>query len=203
MSAPWICTQRRDCVLTGPAVADNVIDIHDIAHALSHINRYTGHTTEPWSVAQHSILVYMITGDLCGLAAQACHAALLHDAHEAYVGDLATPIKSALGDAWQQLERMHEERVHQALHITNLMLLYRPIIKRMDIAALLVERTVLLGPQGDRRPWRLLDGDGPQWQLSHPNAPLTHLFAKVKSLTPTPAHARDLFLTLYWQFGGH
>lgn len=199
MTAPWISTLRRDYALTGPGVADNVIDIHDIAHALSHINRYTGHTTEPWSVAQHSILVYMIARELHDCKPQGQHIALLHDAHEAYVGDVATPIKAALGSAWQQLERMHEERVHEALGIAHFWPHYRIDIKRMDLIALLVERSALLGPQGDRRPWPLLDGGDSQWRNGYANSGLMNLLYKVKGLTPTPAHARDLFLTLYEQ----
>lgn len=56
-----------------------------LADALAKINRFGGRTREPWSVAGHSVLVEM----LCPPSAKPW--ALLHDAHEAFVGDITTP----------------------------------------------------------------------------------------------------------------
>lgn len=66
----------------------SLIDIEDIAHHLSLINRYTGATPAPYSVAQHSVYVAEYSKCLGGL---------LHDAHEAYIGDVILPVKEALG----------------------------------------------------------------------------------------------------------
>lgn len=68
----------------------NNISIVDIAEALSKQCRFTGHTAMFYSVAQHCCLVH----DLCSLEARPW--ALLHDAHEAYIGDIPSPLKTAL-----------------------------------------------------------------------------------------------------------
>lgn len=65
--------------------------IEDIAHALSHLCRFGGHTQRFYSVAEHSI---RCADYLSGRAVKL--AALLHDASEAYLVDIPAPIKSAL-----------------------------------------------------------------------------------------------------------
>lgn len=72
------------------------IDVKDIAHALSNLCRYAGHCREFYSVAEHSVLTYKITQELWPLDLDAQWAALLHDATEAYVGDVPTPLKVLL-----------------------------------------------------------------------------------------------------------
>ena len=64
------------------------IDIRDIAHHLSILNRFTGATKVPYSVAQHSLYVSMLVPEHLQLHA------LLHDAHEAYINDISTPMKN-------------------------------------------------------------------------------------------------------------
>ncbi len=64
--------------------------IADIAHALALTNRFTGHTTSPYSVAQHSCLV----ADLCPRPWKLW--GLLHDAPEAYLADISRPVKIGL-----------------------------------------------------------------------------------------------------------
>ena len=82
--------------------------IEDIAHHLSQINRWTGATTHPYSVAQHSVNVakvldhvtYVMKDDLRYLK---IYQGLMHDATEAYCQDIASPIKALLPD-YQKLE---------------------------------------------------------------------------------------------------
>ncbi|MGR3760917.1 hypothetical protein ACUXV3_12425 [Roseobacteraceae bacterium NS-SX3] len=57
-----------------------------LASTLAKVNRFAGRTAEPWSVASHSVLV----SRLCR-SPDAAAWALLHDAHEAFLGDLITP----------------------------------------------------------------------------------------------------------------
>lgn len=67
------------------APTPSMVCIEDIAHHLSIINRFTGGTKWPYSVAQHSAEVAIEVP---------CLEALLHDAHEAYIGDISTPLKN-------------------------------------------------------------------------------------------------------------
>src|SRR5690349_6806238 len=71
----------------------SVVHLEDIAHALSHLCRYTGHCNRFYSVAEHSVIVsLMVPPSEPKLAMQG----LLHDATEAYVNDLARPLKDLL-----------------------------------------------------------------------------------------------------------
>lgn len=66
--------------------------IEDIAHALSQLCRFSGHTVKFYSVAEHSLKCAELVDEKHKLAA------LLHDASEAYLVDLPSPIKIAIPD---------------------------------------------------------------------------------------------------------
>lgn len=85
----------------------HTIDIHDIAHSLSHTPRFGGHLPVFYSVGQHSIGVYNQCSDL---PRELQLQALLHDASEAFIGDMPSPIKQHLPD-FKQLE----ERIMQVI----------------------------------------------------------------------------------------
>lgn len=68
----------------------------DIAHHLAIYNRWTGATIDPFSVAQHSMLVADYAAELSGGDRVTELYALLHDAAEAYIGDICRPVKAAL-----------------------------------------------------------------------------------------------------------
>lgn len=74
------------------------IDIIDIAHALSMNCRYTGHCRKFYSVAEHSIYVSQLVPEEYRLWG------LLHDASEAYLTDVASPIKPLLNN-YKTLEK--------------------------------------------------------------------------------------------------
>lgn len=86
-----------DCIRTYSGLYLNVFDpdpaticIEDIAHALSNLCRFAGHTKKFYSVAQHSVLCALHVDDDFRLQA------LMHDASEAYLLDIPKPIKNRL-----------------------------------------------------------------------------------------------------------
>lgn len=68
------------------------VDLGDIAHALSLVCRYGGHASRHYSVAEHSLLVERLVRSEGG-DPEMCLWALLHDASEAYLGDVIRPLK--------------------------------------------------------------------------------------------------------------
>lgn len=84
---PWILSYTGKKInFTSPNVND--IDIVDIAHSLSMLCRFGGHTNRFYSVAEHSVHVSKLVPKSRRLEA------LLHDAAEAYLVDIPTPIKN-------------------------------------------------------------------------------------------------------------
>lgn len=87
----------------------NDIDILDIAHALSMANRFAGHTAVPINVAQHSVYV----SRLCTTPHDRLQG-LLHDASEAYLGDVTKWVKKTDGFAeYRRLEFDIQCRVYE------------------------------------------------------------------------------------------
>jgi len=93
MTPGWILTASGVAFYPlEPRVADVRLD--DIAHALAAVNRFNGHTREPYSVAQHSVLVSLeMERSAGGSAWRDGLYGLLHDAAEAYLCDVPRPLK--------------------------------------------------------------------------------------------------------------
>jgi 5'-deoxynucleotidase YfbR-like HD superfamily hydrolase len=92
------------------------IEIEDIAHGLAFVARWNGqtHGDYAYSVAEHSLLVEEIfTRQNPKAPARWRLAALLHDAPEYVIGDMISPVKSAIGDGYGLLD----ERLAAAIHI--------------------------------------------------------------------------------------
>lgn len=92
------------------------IEIEDIAHGLAFVARWNGQTVGdfPFSVAEHSLLVEEIfTRANPGIPARWRLAALLHDAPEYVIGDMISPVKSAVGPGYGALD----ERLTAAIHL--------------------------------------------------------------------------------------
>jgi 5'-deoxynucleotidase YfbR-like HD superfamily hydrolase len=132
--------------LLDPSALD--VEIEDIAHGLARVARWNGQTSGQhiFSVAQHTLLVEAIAGRRTSLNRRAQLAILLHDAPEYVIGDMITPFKSVMGDAYKAVER----RLLAAIHLRFSLPVTLPIeltklIKSADRAAAYVEATRLAG----------------------------------------------------------
>jgi 5'-deoxynucleotidase YfbR-like HD superfamily hydrolase len=113
------------------------LDAGDIARALANQCRFGGHTRVFYSVAQHSVIVSELVEQRGGDIEEA-FAALMHDASEAYLGDMPHPLKhrSPLGAAFKAAEDHLERAIRDRFRI-------KPDvaeIKRADRALLATER---------------------------------------------------------------
>jgi 5'-deoxynucleotidase YfbR-like HD superfamily hydrolase len=90
------------------------IEIEDIAHGLAFVARWNGQTRGDWpySVAEHSLLVEEIFGRFADQPAKWRLAALLHDAPEYVIGDMISPVKSAVGPGYGELDLRLTAAVH-------------------------------------------------------------------------------------------
>ena len=81
------------------------VNIRDIAHSLANQCRFTGHVRTFYSVGQHSLLCTQLAQETRATRAQQFHV-LMHDASEAYLSDLARPVKHAagLGPIYREIE---------------------------------------------------------------------------------------------------
>lgn len=93
-------------------MTDDMLDIDDIATSLSHICRYNGHLPHFYSVAEHSVYVAHKIEEW-GYDKSAVLTGLLHDAAEAYVGDMVRPLKqhSDYGTAHQRAESVIAKKI--------------------------------------------------------------------------------------------
>lgn len=92
------------------------IEIEDIAHGLAFVARWNGQTRgdHAYSVAEHSLLVETLFSRMApGIAPKWKLAALLHDAPEYVIGDMISPVKSAVGPGYEELDA----RLSAAIHI--------------------------------------------------------------------------------------
>ena len=102
-------------------------DIQAIAFALSNINRFTGHVGG-YSVAQHCCLVSDHLPDNLRLSG------LLHDAPEAYIGDISAPLKRHIPD-YKKLETFYHSVIDSYYRVDT----ENPGVKEIDIRALVTE----------------------------------------------------------------
>lgn len=133
------------------APVPNMVDVRDIAHALSLKCRYNGHTSRLYSVAEHSVRLcdYMRRDH----TRQTALAALMHDCAEAYLPDIVRPIKGEL-PGWQYVEDNVEACIVRAL---NLPYPWPQSVKEADTRIIQDERRALLLPIQWGKEWNKVE----------------------------------------------
>lgn len=124
------------------------LDPMDIAHALSNVCRFAGHTRVFYSVAQHAVLTsYLVPPE---------HAweALHHDDTEAYLGDVTTPLKQLLPD-YRAIENNFNLAVRTRFNLSPAM---DDEVRLADLRALAIECVELFPLEDPTNYWAVLKG---------------------------------------------
>lgn len=149
------------CVNLADPKPDSIV-ITDIAWHLSQIIRWTGACRFPYSVAQHSIWACYLAPEELKLEA------LLHDAHEAYIGDISRPMKILLGyEMIKGIEKKFDKIIEEKYGVK----FGSPEVKRIDDLLLHTEARNL-GP-----------GSTSRWE-SHQTPSINVPFQMIIDLTP-------------------
>lgn len=130
--------------LTKPNYAD--IDINDIAHSLSLQCRFSGHSRRFYSVAEHSWHIARMLGDF---PVEVQLAGLLHDASEAYLTDLPSPVK-ALMPEYREFEDNLMEYIGKRFGFEYPL---HPAVKHADRVMLATEAHYLMPSEGKGSHW--------------------------------------------------
>lgn len=121
---------------------EHTFTLQEISELLSNIHRFNGVGI---SVAQHSVEVAESVWRYTGCPDMAL-AALLHDAHEAFLGDIPEPVKYYLGSSYAKMEAKLQYAIMERFTPPNTYKLHKhPLIAYFDKAHLKVEVTELMG----------------------------------------------------------
>lgn len=150
-------------------------DIKDIAHGLAHTCRWGGQVDQFYSVAEHSVLVSRYVRRELRMNA------LMHDAAEAFVGDIPRPLKRILGANYKLIEDRTHEAIAIQYGITKEM---HPQVKEIDNRITVDERQQLFANNDDDLPWMFSSSVGLGVEITNPLP---------------PALAKKLFLETYYR----
>lgn len=128
------------------------VTIHDIAHHLANICRFNGATGEFYSVAEHSVLCQLYV-ERHGGGPEEQLAALLHDAAEAYVGDMTSPVKYLIGFPYKWLINRVEDAVARRFGLAS-GAFHTTTVWEADMVMLQVEAYYLLISAGEGEHWQ-------------------------------------------------
>lgn len=110
-------------------------DIEDIAHGLSNVCRYAGQCQHFYSVAEHSLLVSQQVEEYA-------YEALLHDAAEAFMGDITRPLKQLVPE-FKRIEAEIEDAITSRFSMRRD---YRKAVKHADLQVLAAEQLQIMAP---------------------------------------------------------
>lgn len=155
-----IDAQGHEHYLSGIDATHNEYRIETISHACAQINRFTGHCIRPYSVAEHQLLCADLAErlELPPIAQLAC---LMHDAHEAFVGDVSAPVKGEIYGEWQPFEAEQARMLRRWFGLQSAFVSWREQVHAIDMLALATERRDLTAYRpGKSLPWACLDTPG-------------------------------------------
>lgn len=112
------------------------VHIRDIASGLARECRFNGQIAGWWPVAAHSVVGSMIAPK------EIAYDFLMHDAAEAVIKDITSPLKRLLGEAYARIETMHEQRCFKRFRVP---MADKASVKRVDIIMLAAEDHVIRG----------------------------------------------------------
>ncbi|MEZ5786661.1 MAG: HD family hydrolase [Xanthobacteraceae bacterium] len=125
------------------------VEIEDIAHGLARVARWNGQTigAHIFSVAQHTLLVEEVARRQLGVVDRRLGLGLLlHDAPEYVIGDMISPFKAVIGDAYKSVEKRLLTAIHLRFGLpAELPAEVMQIIKDADRGAAFLEATRLAG----------------------------------------------------------
>lgn len=120
-----------------------MVRIEDIAWSLSRQCRFNGNTRFFYSVADHCVYV----GNL--LPPEISIYGLLHDAHEAYMGDIPSPIKELLGkERVRQIENGIDAAIYESFGLMSPSEEILGLVHKADVLALRIEAYYLMPSRG-------------------------------------------------------
>lgn len=120
----------------------NAPSLYDIGYALSQTSRFGGHTKKPWTVLQHLYAAANLA-KLLGFDELIQLHALLHDAHEAIIGDIPNPWKT---EDMRQYQHELDTRIYLNIGIDLPSPDDQIILKEIDTMLLYAEAEVI-GPK--------------------------------------------------------
>ncbi|MEP1931663.1 MAG: HD family hydrolase [Roseibium sp.] len=125
------------------------VEISDIAHGLARVARWNGqtHGDHAFSVAEHSLVVEDIALSLKpDLAPHWRLAVLLHDAPEYVIGDMISPFKAVIGEAYKAVESRLQGAIHLRFGLpAEIPQTVKKLAKRADIISAYFEAVELAG----------------------------------------------------------
>lgn len=140
----WICLHGggRYEFSCSTAIEPDPSKLEAVAHALSQLCRFTGHTPYPYSVAEHSVLA----ARHWGTTREQKLALLLHDAHEAFFGDINSPLKTHLFREGSPVRDVEDACAYRTLRLLGvqpaIMTQHAELIRKADMGMLRAEQEV-------------------------------------------------------------